>query len=49
MTRLKGGPLKAGRSEEKELRKPPVSRQENKELTEVLSGNSFVLNFLGKA
>ena len=49
MTRLKGGPLKAGRSGKKEAQENPVSRQENKELTEVLSGNSFVLNFLGKA
>ncbi len=50
MTRLKGGPLKAGRSgKEGSSEKSQVSGQENKELMEALSGNSFVLNFLGKA
>ncbi len=50
MTRLKGGPLKSGRSlKEGSSEKSQVSGQENKELMEALSGNSFVLNFLGKA
>ncbi len=50
MSRLKGGPLKTGRdgkTESEEKSKDGTER--SKELMEVLSGNSFVLNFLGKA
>lgn len=50
MTRLKGGPLKTGRdgkTESEEKSKDGAER--SKELMEALSGNSFVLNFLGKA
>jgi hypothetical protein len=50
MSRLKGGPLKTGRdgkTESEEKSKDGAER--SKELMEALSGNSFVLNFLGKA
>ena len=50
MTRLKGGPLKAGRSGKNGSEgKSEKDDQRSKELMEALSGNSFVLNFLGKA
>lgn len=50
MTRLKGGPLKAGRSGKNGSEgKSEKGDQRSKELMEALSGNSFVLNFLGKA
>ena len=50
MTRLKGGPLKAGRSGKNGNEgKSEKDDQRSKELMEALSGNSFVLNFLGKA
>ena len=50
LTRLKGGPLKAGRPGKNGSEgKSEKDDQRSKELMEALSGNSFVLNFLGKA
>ena len=50
MTRLKGGPLKTGRDGKTESEeKSKHGAERSKELMEALSGNSFVLNFLGKA
>ena len=50
MSRLKGGPLKTGRDGKTESEeKSKNGAERSKELMEALSGNSFVLNFLGKA
>jgi hypothetical protein len=50
LTRLEGGPLKAGPDGKNGSEgKSENGTQRSKELMEALAGNSFVLNFLGKA